>query len=97
MAHNRKKPVEMSKTTDGWYDGKTGLIIPFRDLTDRHLQNALLNAERQEYYLFKRTAIFSQLVDKLTEEGERRGIELRHHKSNFTYNTHLKKSENKSD
>lgn len=92
MARKKKKKeaLQIAKTTDGWYDGKRGVVIPWADLTDAHLQSALLNAERQEIYLFNRTAFFGNLVEKLMDEAEKRGLQVRHHKSQYTYNTHLK-------
>lgn len=91
MARKKKQALQIAKTTEGWLDKKKGVLIPFPDLTNEELQNALLNAERQEIYLFNRSAYFGRLVENLMEEAEKRGVELRHHKSQYTYNTHLKK------
>lgn len=89
MARNTKsnKPIEMAKNTEGWFNGKA--IVPFESLSDAHLQNALIKCERQELYYFNRSAYFSQLAEKLTNEAERRKVELRHHKSDYTFKTHL--------
>lgn len=91
MARKKKQALQIAKTTEGWLDKKKGILVPFHDLTNEELQKAVLNTERQELYFFNKSAAFGRLVENLMNEAEKRGIELRHHKSQYTHNTHLKK------
>lgn len=84
MAKNKNTPVEMAKAEEGWNDGKR--IIPFAELPDKYLQAALIHAERKQLFYFKRTNLFADLIEKLEEEAEKRGIELNHLKGEFTRN-----------
>lgn len=69
-----KEPIQMVNVEKGWYDGKK--VIPFSQMTDEHLKNAKLHAQKKELFFFNRSAVFGELVELLEEEANRRGIDL---------------------
>lgn len=87
MAANPKK--------DGWFDGKK--YIPFKELTDHHLQTAKLHAQRKELTYWNRASHFAKLAEKLDKEAERRGLELRDYNTEFHKNSRKLKEATKDD
>jgi hypothetical protein len=108
MSRRKKKQKEeeafqmaVSPREDGWFDGQR--YIPFRELPNTRLQTAKLYAQRKQLHYFNKAAYFSELVEKLENEAEKRGIELRDFNTEFHKNErHFKnqsrgKSNNQSD
>lgn len=79
--------VQIAQGDEGWWDGKK--LVPFKDLSNEHLQNAKLHAQKKELYHHNCYNVFSELVCKLDAEGKKRSVELR------DYNTQFHKNERK--
>lgn len=88
---SKEERVEIAKIadTEGWFDGKK--VIPFSEMDDEYLQNAKLHAQRKELYYHNRYTLFSDLVWKMDQEAEHRGIQLRDY--NTEYHRNYRKAE----
>lgn len=83
--------MERLKATDApIWRSKEG-EIKIEDMNRKYLQNALNYAQEREYYFSNRSLVFSQKIDELLEEAERRKIVLKLKDNNqFFINTRKK-------
>lgn len=87
---NPKEPIQMTQVDKGWFDGKN--TIPYSEMTEKHLANAKIHSQKKELFYFNRASLFNELVELLEKEGERRGIELPDHDTDFHKNRRKLKS-----
>lgn len=87
---SKKKKVDdsfqmaTSPKKDGWFDGQK--YIPFKELTDHHLQTAKLHAQRKELKHWNTATHFAKLAEGLDKEAEKRGLVLRDYNTDFHRN-----------
>lgn len=88
--HFSKPFIQLSQVpkTEGWLIN--GVITPFDKLSNEQLQQSLIKAEENELKFHNRSSFFGILVEKLSEEGQKRNIELKHLDTQFTESTHGK-------
>lgn len=81
-----KKFVQLTELekTNGWFFPNKGVVIPFDQLTERQLKEALREAEARELKYYNKSAFFATMAEKLTVEVESRGIEPEHYNTEFT-------------
>lgn len=87
MARNPKK--------EGWFDGTK--YIPFKEMSNHHLQTAKLHAQRKELIYWNTASNFAKLAEKLDKEAARRGLELRDYNTEYHKNTRKLKDSIKND
>lgn len=80
--------------TNSWYDGEKW--IPVSEMTTTHLRKAKLFAQKKQEYFWHKSSEFSDKVEMLDEEAERRKIKLKDYQSKFSRMTHKAKEINKS-
>lgn len=85
-----KQELHMTADVNGWFDGEK--FIPFSSMSDEHLQRAKLHAQRKEIFYHNRTCVFSELVEKIDDEAEKRGKTLRDHNTEFHKNNRMIKN-----
>lgn len=76
--------IEHNKA-NSWFDGKSW--IPVENMTNTHLRRAKLFAQRKEEYHFHKMGEFSQMVEILETEAEKRNIQLKDYRSKYHRNT----------
>lgn len=72
------------KTSDGEY-------IPFSEMTNSHLRNAKHFAQSREEYFWYKSCQMTEIVVKLDQEAERRGIVLKDRKARLHKNNKMLK------
>jgi hypothetical protein len=76
--------VEHNKS-NSWFDGKSW--IPVENMTNTHLRRAKLFAQKKEEYHFYKSGEYSDMVEMLEAEAERRGVALKDYRSRHQRNT----------
>ena len=79
--------IQVVGSTEGWFDGKT--LIPFDKLSDKRLQNVLIHAQRKQVTYHNKYCIFSELIERIEDEAEKRGLTLRDYDSEFHKNERM--------
>lgn len=59
---------------------------PISEMSKKHLQLAKLYAQRRELYFFNKMNIFSQKIEELEAEAEKRGFSLKDLETDFHTN-----------
>jgi hypothetical protein len=90
--HDLQEEIQMSDghKNDMWKIGSK--YIPIKDLSDIHLQRAKMFAQRKELLYFQRLNLFSELIEKLEAEAERRGITLKDYQAEYFENKKILKT-----
>jgi hypothetical protein len=83
---------ERLKATDNspTWRSKTG-EIKLEDMTPEYLQNALNFAQEREFFFFNRAQIFTQKIDEIMEEANKRGVVLKLREGNAFHRNQTKK------
>lgn len=85
MQQQIHNPENCWRTKDGEY-------IPFAEMTNSHLRNAKHYAQAREEYFWHKMGEYSDLIAKIEDEAERRGITLKDRKSKYQRNTRILKN-----
>lgn len=76
-------------------NNKKGYVeVPVDQLSEKHLQNAYNTACAKELYYHNKTMIFSNLVEVLEEEAQRRGVTLQEYNTEFHKKKNIVKRQN---
>ena len=70
---------------------KDGEYIPYTEMSNSHLRNAKQYAQAKEEYFWHKMGEYTDLIAKIEEEAERRGITLKDRKSKFYKNAQVLK------
>lgn len=70
---------------------KDGEYIPYSEMSNSHLRNAKQYAQAKEEYFWHKMGEYTDLITKIEEEAERRGITLKDRKSKFFKNAQVLK------
>lgn len=77
--------LQMGTRPDGWLEGDK--FTPFDQMSLEELKRVKLQAQRRELFYINRSQVFSELVDKIDEEAEKRGATLPDRNTQFHRNT----------
>lgn len=77
-----------------WFDGKKW--IPVENMSNSHLKQAKLFAQRKEEFFWHKSTEFGKKVEMLDEEAERRGIVLKEYRSKWRKSDNHAKAVNKT-
>lgn len=87
--------IATSPKKDGWFIGTA--YVPFKELSDHHLQTAKLHAQRKELKYWNTSSHFAKLAEKLDQEANRRGLTLRDYDTDFHKNSRKLKQVTKNE
>jgi hypothetical protein len=85
MEQKNKQETVVHDDSNTW-EAK-GKVIPLSEMSDKHLRAAKKYAQRMEEYHHFKSGEFSEKVEKLEAEAERRKIQLADYRSKFHKNT----------
>jgi len=80
-----------SHNSENCWRTKDGEFIPFSEMTNSHLRAAKNHAQGKELFYWQKTGEWSEIVAKIDEEAERRGITIKDRKSQYYKNNQILK------
>jgi hypothetical protein len=83
-ANSKSAEPEVHSRENSWFDGTKW--IPVEKMSNSHLRKAKMFAQKREEQYFKKMCQYSEMVEMLDKEGERRGIKLKDFPSQFQKN-----------
>jgi hypothetical protein len=86
MEQNKQENTTVVHDDSNTWEAK-GKVVPLSEMSEKHLRAAKKYAQRMEEYHHFKSGEFSEKVEKLEAEAERRGIKLADYRSKFHKNT----------
>lgn len=83
--------MSQAHNSENCWRTKDGEFIPFSEMTNSHLRAAKNHAQGKELYYFHKTGEWTDIVEKINNEAERRGIVIKDRKSQFHKNERVLK------